>query len=397
MHKPNVKQLEAWEWAVSSPERTLIWAGSTRSKKTYGLVGAFLLFSRQFEDEQFMLVGKTIGTVNRNVLPAIKEIAAAFEWDYRHNRAEHWVKVGDNTFHIFGGDSEASQDKIQGFSSAGALIDEAPLVPKSMFDQTLLRHDKPNAKIFMTLNKTSKAHWFYKHVIERLDDYNAKFMESTLDDADMDEATRQFYERAFTGHAHARFILNEWAAAEGLVYSKYTKDSEDYEYDRCVWTVDYGVVHPTVVLDLRRIKGTRRWKQVREYVYSGDRTPDDHVKEVDTWQPKPTRIIMDPSARALKVAFQKKGYTVSNGDNKVDVGIQTLAAALAYEDIVIDPECVETCNQLDTLEWDQRAAQRGEDKPVKLNDDCPDALRYFAMAYCPQRLNLAPRAKPEGL
>lgn len=30
-----------------------------------------------------------------------------------------------------------------------------------------------------------------------------------------------------------------------------------------------------------------------------------------------------------------------------------------------------------TYVWDEKAAEHGEDKPVKVNDHCMDAVRYF--------------------
>jgi hypothetical protein len=33
---------------------------------------------------------------------------------------------------------------------------------------------------------------------------------------------------------------------------------------------------------------------------------------------------------------------------------------------------------MQTYAWDSKAALRGEEKPLKIHDHCPDALRYFA-------------------
>ena len=34
---------------------------------------------------------------------------------------------------------------------------------------------------------------------------------------------------------------------------------------------------------------------------------------------------------------------------------------------------------MSTYAWDSKAQERGEDKPLKVNDHGPDALRYLAM------------------
>ncbi|MGA2695814.1 MAG: lysozyme inhibitor LprI family protein [Terriglobales bacterium] len=37
-----------------------------------------------------------------------------------------------------------------------------------------------------------------------------------------------------------------------------------------------------------------------------------------------------------------------------------------------------TIQQMQTYAWDSKAALRGEEKPLKIHDHCPDARRYFA-------------------
>ena len=36
-----------------------------------------------------------------------------------------------------------------------------------------------------------------------------------------------------------------------------------------------------------------------------------------------------------------------------------------------------TLEEFQSYVWDEKAAARGEDKPVKANDHCMDAVRYF--------------------
>ena len=41
----------------------------------------------------------------------------------------------------------------------------------------------------------------------------------------------------------------------------------------------------------------------------------------------------------------------------------------------IDPKCKDSIKQAQTYSWDIKAQQRGEDKPLKINDHCPDMWR----------------------
>ena len=37
-----------------------------------------------------------------------------------------------------------------------------------------------------------------------------------------------------------------------------------------------------------------------------------------------------------------------------------------------------TIQEMQSYAWDPKAAQRGEEKPLKIHDHAPDAFRYFA-------------------
>jgi hypothetical protein len=39
---------------------------------------------------------------------------------------------------------------------------------------------------------------------------------------------------------------------------------------------------------------------------------------------------------------------------------------------------------MQTYAWDTKAAQRGEEKPLKIHDHGPDAFRYFSNTEVPQ-------------
>ena len=41
----------------------------------------------------------------------------------------------------------------------------------------------------------------------------------------------------------------------------------------------------------------------------------------------------------------------------------------------IHQDCTNSISQAQTYSWDKKAQQRGEDKPLKINDHCPDMWR----------------------
>ena len=61
---------------------------------------------------------------------------------------------------------------------------------------------------------------------------------------------------------------------------------------------------------------------------------------------------------------------------------------LNEDKIVILDTCVNTIKEFATYMWDSKAADRGEDKPVKQFDHCMDALRYFCYTIIHRRVGI---------
>jgi hypothetical protein len=43
--------------------------------------------------------------------------------------------------------------------------------------------------------------------------------------------------------------------------------------------------------------------------------------------------------------------------------------------------CVNCKREFGSYAWDEKASLLGEEKPIKINDDCTDAGRYFANTF----------------
>ena len=88
-------------------------------------------------------------------------------------------------------------------------------------------------------------------------------------------------------------------------------------------------------------------------------------------------VIVDPSAASFIAELSKRGYTVIKAENDVEDGIRLTATLLNTEKIVFGQSCKNTIQEFGSYIWDSKAAERGEDKPVKQHDHAMDAVRYF--------------------
>jgi hypothetical protein len=90
----------------------------------------------------------------------------------------------------------------------------------------------------------------------------------------------------------------------------------------------------------------------------------------------PERIIIDPSAASFRVAMLRAGHVPVMGDNSVSDGIRTVSSLLATDRFLIHSSCKNLIDEMQSYAWDETAAQRGEDRPVKQDDHSVDSARY---------------------
>lgn len=138
---PTIKQRKVFTWwhnkSFIKDKIGIICDGSIRSGKTLSVSTSFIRWSMaSFNNKNFALCGKTIGTFRRNIIKDLKSVAKSEGYKIKDKRAENCLVISKdhitNYYYIFGGKDESSQDLIQGITLAGAYLDEVVLMPRSM-------------------------------------------------------------------------------------------------------------------------------------------------------------------------------------------------------------------------------------------------------------------------
>ena len=148
-------------------------------------------------------------------------------------------------------------------------------------------------------------------------------------------------------------------------------------------SIDYGTQNATAMLLWNKgIDGV--WYCIREYYYSGrdkgrQKTDAEYADDLEQWLEgtKIKGVIVDPSAASFIAELRKRGYKVVKAHNDVLDGIRLTGTKFNQRKIVIASSCVNLLKELASYIWDEKAAEHGEDKPVKTFDHACDALRYF--------------------
>lgn len=389
---PKQQKLIYW-WEDGSPYKDYDMAiadGAIRSGKTIAMICSFLLWSQKtYNGETFIIAGKSIGALKRNVLKPMFQILTAWGWGYSYNRSENYITIGSNIYYCFGANNEASQDVLQGLTAAGYLADEIALFPQSFVDQMIGRCSVEGSKGFANCNPRGPYHYFKTEYIDKAKDKHIYYMHFTMDDnLSLSEKIKEKFRRMFSGVFFKRYILGLWVMAEGLIYdmfdeSKHKVPTFERDYIEYYVSCDYGTQNATTFGLWGKLQG--KWYKIREYYYSGreatqQKTDEEYYSDLENFvgDIKIKAIIIDPSAASFIATIKKHGrFKVKKAVNDVLEGIRNVGTALNQGLIVYNDCCINTFREFFSYVWDEKAIERGEDKPIKQMDHAMDSDRYF--------------------
>lgn len=287
-----------WRPGLRSAEADFVIAdGAIRSGKTIACIIGFLTWSQEmFSGESFILAGKTVGALKKNVIRPMLQIMEAWGWPYEYIRSgtDARIEIGQNTYYLYGANTEAAQDALQGLTAAGAYLDEAALFPQSFIDQAIGRCSVLGSKVWMNCNPEGPHHYIREEFLlpEKQKEkkvYHLHFM--MKDNLSLSPSVIRRYERAWPHGSvfYKRFILGLWVAADGLIYQEFADHVKDYLITE-KWLKDNQIIYAVIGVDFGGTKSahsftltgfTRGYKQVivlDEY-YKKDRINPQQLQE----------------------------------------------------------------------------------------------------------------------
>jgi len=390
------KQLKVltW-WKDESPHKDkdgIICDGSVRAGKTVVMSLSYVMWAMDtFVDENLGMAGKTIGSFRRNVVTPLKRMLKSRGYKVKDHRAENMLTISfqgkTNHFYVFGGKDEGSQDLIQGITLAGMFFDEVALMPESFVSQATARCSVEGAKFWFNCNPAGPYHWFKEKWLDKRKEKKMLHIHFTMDDnLSLDENTKSRYKRMYSGLFYQRFILGLWVMAEGIIFSMFEESINkvktiERKYSKYYVSCDYGTQNPMAFGLWGLHDGI--WYKVKEYHHDArkkkvQKTDDEYAKDLDEFANGLTKVIVvDPSASSFIILLKKRGWVVRKAKNDVLEGIRNMATALSTGLIKYNDCCKESLREITSYVWDEKAMERGEDKPVKQNDHQMDADRYF--------------------
>lgn len=390
----SAKQRKVLTWWMpsdaDSDKEAIVCDGAVRSGKTLAMgLGFFLWAMTSFDGMRFGVCGKTIASLRRNVLSEILPRLQALGAQWKEKRTENLVTVTfkghRNQFYIFGGRDESSASLIQGITFAGVLLDEVALMPRSFVEQACARCSVAGSRLWFNCNPAGPSHWFYKAWIQQAQERNCLRLHFTMEDnPSLTEDIRRRYQRLYTGVFYRRFILGQWAQAEGRVYDFFgpdmVKPRPEGNFDKWYISCDYGTVNPTAMGLWGRQEGI--WYRVEEFYFNSreamrQMTDEEYAGALArlAGDRRITAVIVDPSAASFIEVLKRKNWRVQKADNDVLSGIRLTSDCLKEGKIVICQDCKDCLREIEEYVWD--LGSESKDKVKKENDHAMDDMRYF--------------------
>ena len=330
-----------------------------------------------------VLMGDTRGTLERNILEPMRSYWPGLVGNIR---SDNTVDIFGKKVYALGADNKKHVARIQGATFEYVYGDEVTTWSEEVFQMLKSRLRCEHSHFDGTCNPENPNHWFKTFLDSDADIFQQSYV---IDDGALPEKVIDELKKEYAGTVYYdRWILGLWVAAEGLVYPMF-KDSHilhqlpKTEGD-CYVSCDYGIQNATVFHLWQREKGTERWIALREWYYSGRQerrqlTVSELVDGLCSMLVDivPKRVIIDPSAAALKVELKRRGFYTQDADNDVLNGIEDVCTMLKLDQIAFYKDCQQAIVEFGQYCWDSKAADLGIDAVVKENDHCMDSIRYF--------------------
>ena len=396
------KQLEYWK---NANHRWGIKTGATRSGKTY--MDYFLIPRRLLavkgKEGLSVILGNTRETIRRNIIIPMQTLYGIKR--VGNIRADNsCIMFGEQVF-CLGADNANHVDRLRGSSIKYCYGDEVTTWNAEVFDMLKSRLDKPYSVFDGTCNPDNPRHWFKAFLDSDADIYQQAY---ALDDNPfLDAAFVENLKKEYAGTVYYnRYILGQWAAAEGVIYKAFADNPQRYiiadeltdqdnaqhiEIRNAVIGVDFGggtSAHAFCCVGFTA--GYRQMIILDEYREQDALTPDKLASDFcdfvtnckHRWNV--TDCYCDSAEQTLinglrtAAARERIGINIGNALKKpINDRIRCLCLLMGADRFKVAAHCKHTIDAIRSAVWDSR--KMTEDVRLddgKMNIDSLDSMEY---------------------
>lgn len=399
---------------LSEQAHITLYEGSVRSAKTVTSLVDWLKFVKYGPPGNLLMSGKTSRTIKANVIDVL--ITWLGDRLCHYTEGSGILTLFGRRIYVYGANNEEAADKIRGLTLVGAYCDEVSTMPESFFTMLTSRLSVDGARLIGTSNPDSSNHWLKVKYLNRARvhltrtsqvnyndssdavDMNVARLTFVLDDnPTLSEAYKRQRKAEYAGLLYKRMILGEWCLAEGSVFSSWDPDHHVVDIMPPItrWIasgVDYGTNHPSAALMLGlatdlRLYFTSEWRY--DSAATGIRlSPVKQSKLYREWLDQvpipgsqargvtPEFTVVDGAAAEFIQQLLDDHIAAHVADKEVLAGVNLVDTLLSSDRLKVHSSCKGWIDEAPDYVWDPKAAEKGEDKPIKTRDDSMDAGRY---------------------
>lgn len=364
-----------------------------RSGKTIASLLAFVIAIATAGPSGLIIIcGRSLQTIERNVFEPLMDPAlfGPLARHVHHTRGATTAVILGRTVHLVGAADTRAEGRLRGLTAQLGYVDEATLLPEGFWTQLLARLSVPGARLYATTNPDSPRHWLKTQYIDRAGELNLRQWHFKL--ADNPSLSPEYVAdltAEYVGLWKRRMIDGAWVVAEGAIYDMWDEAAHVVtalpEMRRYWVGLDYGTTNPFAALLLGegvdgRLYVCSEWRHSSRETHRS-MTDAQYSAALRTWVQSldvtPEWTFIDPSAASFITQLWQDGHPgITRATNDVLDGIRSVSSLLAAGLLYVHESCEGLLTELPGYSWDPKATQRGEDKPLKINDHSADALRY---------------------
>ena len=378
------RQIEVFESFVVDNPKILICSGAKRAGKTFILIKIFLAHVSLFRNKgvSFIIGGTTQSSIRRNILNDMelilgREITLGKDSSFR---------LYGNKIYCFHGANADSYKAMRGFTSYGALLNEATTLHDTFVKEAISRCSGEGARIYMDTNPENPTHTVKVDYVDKdgqklsNGQLNIKAFNFTLYDNTFlnKEYVESIEASTPSGMFYDRDILGVWVASEGVVYKDfnkdihYIKDLNNIDIVKYFAGVDFGWEHfGSMVVVGKDINNN--YYLIKEYAYQHKDIEEwiDIAKDIKT-QYGNINFYCDHARPDYIDKLRKNNIRAINANKNVLEGISMIASLFKTNKLFILEDNVDIFKkEIYNYVW-----KSGKDEPIKSSDDVLDSLRY---------------------
>lgn len=376
---------------AESTTKISCWEGAIRSGKTIASLLKWLIFIANAPTTgELVMIGKTSQTIHRNLFLPMQDVSlfGDIAKQVHYTPGAPTAVILGRIVHIIGANDAKSEPKIRGMTVCGAYVDEVTLVPQIFFEQLYGRMSVHGAQLFCTTNPDNPMHWFMRDWLSHAGKKPVSRFSFTIDDNPfLDPDYVADMKASHEGLFYRRFILGDWVAAEGAIYDSWDRERHIVKalppegiYKWISLGVDYGTSNPfhAVLIGLgrdRRLYAAAEWRYESRQTKK-QLTDTEYSQRLRSWLSevpgvgavRPQFVTVDPSAASFVTQLKRDRLTPTPAKNDVMDGIRTVSSLLATNQLLVHESCKGLITEIGGYSWDDKAALRGEEKPIKVAD-----------------------------